>query len=59
MAAPLNKLLTKNQPAKLSSFTLEQTQSFKKLKQALVEPPVLSLPRQGLPFSMDADGSDY
>eukprot|EP00171_Calliarthron_tuberculosum_P022431 IDg22431t1 len=40
-AAPLNKLLEKNQSAKLGPPSGEQIQAFELLKLALISPPVL------------------
>ena len=34
-------------------------ESFYKLKEAILAPPVLALPKKDLPYSVDTDASDY
>ena len=58
-AAPSNALLRKECPTKLPKFGEEESKAFKLLKQALVEPPVLNLPKSGLPFSVDTDACEH
>ena len=57
--AQLNKLLTKGQPEKLAPFGPAEDQAFQALIDAVTQPPVLALPKVGLPFSIDTDSSDY
>jgi len=58
LAHPLNKLLKKGTP---DTFTLdaEQRDAFNALINRVCSPPVLALPRNGLPYSIDCDASDY
>lgn len=55
VAAPLNKLLTKEYQADLKPFKEEERKAFRLLKKALASPPILRLPREGLPYSVDTD----
>ena len=55
----LNVMLKKGAPQELPPFTEGQRRSFNLLKNALKEPPILRLPRPGLPYSVDTDASDY
>ena len=57
IAAPLTKLTTKEYPAKLPPLTEKQVEAFHELKAKLLQPPILRLPKQGLPFSVDTDAS--
>ena len=59
VAAPLNQLLKKGQGPDLEPFDEAQRGAFELLKQALSEPPVLRLPQQDLPYSVDTDSSAY
>ena len=58
-AAPLNSLLKKGCPYDLPALNEFQIKPFDLLKQALTEPPVLRLPRVGLPFSVDTDACNH
>ena len=57
VSAPLNKLLKKEQGPKLEPFDDTERNAFKKLKEALASPPVLRLPQEQLPFSVDTDNA--
>ena len=46
-AAPLNALHKKGCPGDLQKFNDEQSKAFELLKQALISPPVLRLPKPG------------
>ncbi|CAN8070297.1 unnamed protein product [Agarophyton chilense] len=59
IAAPLNALLRKGQPLKLAPFTTDQSDSFRSLIKAVKTAPILSLPKPGLPYSIDTDASDH
>ena len=59
VSVPLNELLKKGAPVELLPLNEHQLRSFNLLKQALKEPPILRLPRPGLPYSVDTDASDY
>jgi len=58
-ASPLTELLKKGQPSEYDDFTEEQAEAFDALRQALINPPILALPRQDAPFTLDVDASDY
>jgi len=55
IAAPLNKLLRKDQPY---HWTEECQESFLALKKALMQPPVLVLPNDSDPFILDMDAAE-
>ena len=59
VSALLNMLLKKEQSLKLEPFTGEERNAFKKLKEVLASPPVLRIPRENLPFSVDTDACEY
>ena len=59
VSAPLNKMLTKGEPYDLPAFTDEHKEAFNLLKDALIAPPILKLPRSDLPYSVDTDACDY
>lgn len=56
IAAPLTKLLKKNTPFTWNAFCEE---SFQKLKEALMNPPVLQYPDFSKVFYLTCDASDY
>lgn len=58
IAAPLTQLTAKDAPSDLSPLTDEQLESFNALKNALTNAPILRLPRENLPYSIDTDASD-
>ena len=59
IAAPLNALLKKGMPAKLEPLNKEQLEAYNTLKEALINPPILRLPRINLPYSIDTDACEY
>ena len=59
VAAPLTDLLRKGKPAQLEDFGEKESEAFENLKQLLTSAPVLSLPRDDLPVSIETDASDY
>ncbi|CDF38075.1 unnamed protein product [Chondrus crispus] len=59
IARPLNQLLKKGQPVQLEGFDEPCKKAFHKLKDAILAPPVLALPKKDLPYSVDTDASDY
>ncbi|CDF40830.1 unnamed protein product [Chondrus crispus] len=59
VAQPLNQLLKKGQPVQLEGFDEPCKKAFHKLKDAILAPPVLALPKKDLPYSVDIDASDY
>jgi len=58
IAAPLNQLTTKAYGDTLPAFTETQAAAFTRLRDALLHPPVLALPRRGAPFTIDVDACD-
>ena len=58
-AAPLNALLKKGQPQELAPFGEAEKAAFRTLVEAVTSPPILALPKAGLPYSMDTDASEY
>ena len=57
VSGPLNDLLRKEVPSTLPELTQEQKDAFHKLIQLVTAPPILKLPRSGLPYSIDTDAS--
>ena len=55
----LNQLSKKRQPIQLEGFDEACENAFHKLKDAILAPPVLALPKMDLPYSVDTDASDY
>lgn len=53
--APLNKPIKKTASDSIETFTKDQQQSFKTLKQKLASPSILSLPCADLPYILDTD----
>jgi hypothetical protein len=58
-AAPLTNILKKGQPIDLLPFSSVEAESFHLLKTALTTPPLLCLPRDNRPYTLDVDASDY
>jgi RNase H-like domain found in reverse transcriptase len=58
-AAPLTNLLKKGDPIDLLPFNSVEAESFLLLKTALTTPPLLGLPRDNQPYTLDVDASDY
>lgn len=54
-AACLNEMLKKNETF---SWNEERDKAFKELKNCLINPPILSVPDQSLPYEIHADASD-
>ena len=46
-------------PAKLNPLTDEEKNAFEILKKCLISPPILKLPKKGLPYSIDTDACNY
>jgi len=55
IAAPLIHLTTTAYGEELPAFTEMQVPAFTSLRDALLHPPVLALPRRGAPFTIDFD----
>jgi RNase H-like domain found in reverse transcriptase len=58
IAAPLNALLRKGESPQLGVLSKEQLQSFDTLREKLLNPPILALPRKEGLFTMDTDASN-
>jgi len=58
IAAPLNQLTTKAYGDMLLTSTETRAAAFTCLRDALLHPPVLALPRCGAPFTIDVDPCD-
>jgi len=58
IAAPLNHLTTKAYGDTLPAFTGTQAAALARLRDALLHPPVLALPRRGAPFTIDVYACD-
>ena len=58
IAAPLSDLLKKGKPVTLDPFGESERTAFLKLIEAISSPPVLALPKAGLPYSVDTDASN-
>lgn len=58
IAGPLSDLLKKGEP---ESFILNENQqnAFNVLRDALIHPPILTLPKEGKLFTLDVDACDY
>ena len=59
IAGPLNNMLRKDVDPDFDNPTDEQLTAFEALKKALVEPPVLALPRVSKPYVIETDASNY
>ena len=60
VATPLNAFLKEGQPARLPEDLGEDaTNAFDELVKRIIAPPVLALPREGLPYEVDIDASEY
>jgi hypothetical protein len=57
IAAPLNALLRKGESPTLRQLTTEQMDAFNTLRERLLRPPVLALPRAEGTFTLDMDAS--
>lgn len=59
LARPLNSMLKKDTGPDWYNPTEEQLEAFRALKQALVTPPVLALPKKDHTYMVDTDSSKY
>jgi RNase H-like domain found in reverse transcriptase/Reverse transcriptase (RNA-dependent DNA polymerase)/Integrase zinc binding domain/Integrase core domain/Chromo (CHRromatin Organisation MOdifier) domain len=58
IAAPLNAYLTKGKPALLGELATDALTAFDTLRQKLLRPPILALPRRSGHLWLDTDASD-
>lgn len=59
LAHPLNQLLKKGMPVHLGPLDEKCQEAFTVLRDSILSPPVLALPKIGLPYSVDTDASNY
>ena len=59
IAAPLNRMLKKGEPKDIDTLLPEQADAFEALKTALLNPPILALPRREGHFTLDTDASEH
>jgi RNase H-like domain found in reverse transcriptase len=59
IAAPLNILLRKGETPQLSPLSPEQVFAFDTLRNSLLHPPILALPRVEGTFTLDTDASGH
>lgn len=59
VAPPLNNILQKAFDFKFPPFGEDQSKDFDLLKRALMQPPILELPRTGSKLSVHTDACDY
>ena len=58
IAAPLTDKLKKGKPVNLEPFGESESTAFRTLVEAICSPPILALPRPGLPYTVDTDASN-
>ena len=58
IAHPLNKKVCKDQPESWEHLSDDELTAFEQLKKSLVTAPILALPREGYPYTLDTDASD-
>ena len=58
-AAPLTKKLQKDQPFDFGELTLEETEAYEQLRDSMISPPVLALPKAGKTYVLDTDACNY
>jgi transposase InsO family protein len=59
IAGPLNQLLKKGEGPHIGPLSVEQLTAFEKLREKLLQPPVLALPRKEGRYVLDTDASDH
>jgi RNase H-like domain found in reverse transcriptase len=58
IAGPLNQMLRKGESPRLQKLSVEQLHAFESLRDKLLHPPVLALPRKEGRYILDTDASD-
>jgi transposase InsO family protein len=58
IAGPLNQMLRKGESPRLGALSVEQLHAFESLRDNLLHPPVLALPRKAGRYVLDTDASD-
>ncbi|CAN8075918.1 unnamed protein product [Agarophyton chilense] len=58
ISAPLNAMLKKGTPSEFEALTDDQYEAFHTLKDKLLNPPMLALPKPNRSFVLDTDASD-
>ena len=59
VAAPFNRKLSKGEPYAFETLTDREYEAFHNLRDKLVRPPILALPRDGDPYTLDTDACEY
>ena len=59
IAHPLNQMVRKEQPETWDMLAPKELEAFNQLKKALITAPILALPREGYPYTLDTDASEY
>ena len=59
IAHPLNRRTSKDSPETWDDLSEDEMTAFQTLKRALVTAPILALPREGYPYTLDTDASAY
>jgi hypothetical protein len=58
IAGPLSDMLKKGE-AEIFTLNEKQQEAFNKLRESLIQPPILTLPKEGGKFTLDVDACDY
>ncbi|CAN8076107.1 unnamed protein product [Agarophyton chilense] len=58
VSAPLTAMLKKGTPSECEALTDDQYESFQTLKDKILNPPILALPKPNRPFVLDTDDCD-
>ncbi|CAN8073109.1 unnamed protein product [Agarophyton chilense] len=58
ISAPLNAMLKKGTPSEFEALTDYQYEAFQTVKDQLLNPPILALPKPNRPFVLETDASD-
>jgi len=59
IAEPLTKKLRKGEPQTFGDLNEEESQAYVRLRDSMISPPVLALPRAGYPYTLDTDACDH
>lgn len=59
IAAPLTKKLRKGEPQNFGDLDKAESEAYERLRDSMISPPVLALPRAGYSYTLDTDACDY
>ena len=59
IAHPLSRKTSKDFPETWENLSVEEMRAFETLKRCLLTAPILALPREGFPYTLDTDASAY